>query len=82
MIETKNDNKERYQSWEAEIRDDGADSMGHYSVNFTGYGETEHESKITNTENGLICKDYEHGLMDDPCNMHCDRLCCKPMKGL
>ena len=46
MIETKNDGKERYQSWEAEIRDDGGDGMGHYYANFTGYGANEHESKM------------------------------------
>jgi len=45
MIETKNDCKEKYQSWEAEIIDNGGDGMGNYNVFFTGYGATEHESK-------------------------------------
>ncbi len=46
MIETKNDGKEKYQSWEAEIIDNGGDGMGNYNVFFTGYGATEHESKM------------------------------------
>jgi len=46
MIETKNDGKEKYQSWEAEIEDNGSDGMGHYNVIFTGYGATEYESKM------------------------------------
>ena len=46
MIETKNDGKGRYQSWEAEMTDNSSDSVGHYNVIFTGYGATEDESKL------------------------------------
>ena len=45
MIETKNDGKERYQSWEAKTIQNGSDGMGHYDAHFTGYGETEYEAK-------------------------------------
>ena len=45
MIKTKNDCKEKYQSWEAEIIDDSTEGMGNYNVFFTGYGATEYESK-------------------------------------
>lgn len=45
MIETKNDCKEKYQSWEAETNQDGFDGMGHYNAHFTGYGANEHEAK-------------------------------------
>lgn len=45
MIETKNDCKEKYQSWEAETNQDGSDGMGHYNAQFTGYGATEYEAK-------------------------------------
>lgn len=45
MIETKNDGKEKYQSWEAEVQQDGSDGMGHYDAHFTGYGATEYEAK-------------------------------------
>lgn len=45
MIRTKNDGEERYQSWEAEIIENGSDSMGNYNTFFSGYGATEHEAK-------------------------------------
>ena len=46
MIETKNDGKGEYQSWESEIIDDNLSDMGNYVASFAGYGSTEHESKI------------------------------------
>ena len=50
-------------------------------------GDTQHPEalvdgaleKRTHSGNGLFCKDYEDRSQDQPCNMHCDRLCCKPM---
>ena len=46
MIQTKNDYKGKYQSWEAETQQDGGDGMGHYNAQFTGYGATEYEAKL------------------------------------
>lgn len=45
MIKTKNDGKEKYQSWEAETVQDGFDGMGYYNAHFTGYGATEYKAK-------------------------------------
>lgn len=45
MIETKNDGKEKHQSWEAKTTQDGSDAMGHYNAHFKGYGATEYEAK-------------------------------------
>lgn len=45
-IITKNDGKEKYQSWEAEFEQSGSDGMGHYNSDFTGYGATEYDAKV------------------------------------
>ena len=45
MIQTTNDCKEKFQSQEAVIQQDGSDFMEHYNTHFTGYGATEYESK-------------------------------------
>lgn len=40
-----NDNKEKYQSFEANVNQDGNTGMGHYDASFTGYGANEYEAK-------------------------------------
>ena len=45
MISIKNDKKERFQSFEAEIEQNGNTGMGHYDCHFIGYGQDEFEAK-------------------------------------
>lgn len=44
MIKTKNDGKEKCQSWEAETQQNGGTVTGYYNTQFIGYGATEYES--------------------------------------
>jgi hypothetical protein len=49
-IETYNDGKEKYQSWEATFEQSGSTPMGHYNSDFMGYGKTEEEAKLNLVE--------------------------------
>lgn len=45
MITVTDDKKEKYQSFEANVNQDGSTGMGHYNASFTGYGANEYEAK-------------------------------------
>jgi hypothetical protein len=45
MITITDDKKEKYQSFEVNINEDGFTGMGHYNAFFTGFGANEYEAK-------------------------------------